>query len=308
MGAQLFVGSGWFGLHYSVGHITFGSMQLLPFIFLAARNILNSRYQLGVLAVLALFLLDGGIYTFIFSCYLFVSIVFFTFVFKRKWLVEKAYGLFKGWKFLFITTAAAVLTAVPKLVPVLMLHKDRVPVKESTAVKLSSLPSIFLDIFQDGDFPYGFHEVGCYIGVLSLALIIGALFRKHYVRNNYILFSFGFLWLWIALGWGAWFNPWSILQNIPFFQHAHIQSRLLILVYLAIVILIVRAIDAFNPHRLIRIALIGVLCLESAFVRNWPVSDLYRRVASGEQAREASGGGRTQATAQHPYRSKMASH
>jgi hypothetical protein len=67
VGGILFIQSSWFGLHYVEGHIAYGSMQLFPWVLYFALRLERPRACFGLLSLMALFVLDGGIYTAIFS-------------------------------------------------------------------------------------------------------------------------------------------------------------------------------------------------------------------------------------------------
>src|SRR3990167_4161902 len=70
LGGWIFVGSSWFALHWSEGHLRFGAMTLLPAVALAFVGFSERRMQLLLAALLSFFLLDGAIYSFIYSLYL----------------------------------------------------------------------------------------------------------------------------------------------------------------------------------------------------------------------------------------------
>src|SRR4029077_17539125 len=68
--AFLFINSSWFAWHYSVGHIPFGGMQLLPWAAVCVFHIRKPVAQLALCGMMILLLWDGGIYALIFSAYL----------------------------------------------------------------------------------------------------------------------------------------------------------------------------------------------------------------------------------------------
>lgn len=246
----LFAHASWFSLHFSEGHIVFGSFQLIGLVLYFALNLNKPKFKIYLSALLAFMILDGGIYTFIYS----ILLIVFSFIFRINGLsiaiVLKSFAQQK-WNslmalFIFVGLASA------KLIPLLSLYSNRTPIIENIQLNTLSILHAFFNPYQHihleiesaSYMEYGlrFHEVGTYIGILSV-FIVGFLLIKNYQKKHlpYLLILFFFLW--IGTGFGQHFNPWKIFQKLPIINNAHIQTRALFLVYFTFIILLSFALD-----------------------------------------------------------------
>src|SRR5690606_31091500 len=60
----IYMHGSWFSLHFSEGHIIFGSFQLMGWVLFFTLNIYEARFKIYLAALLAFMILDGGMYAF----------------------------------------------------------------------------------------------------------------------------------------------------------------------------------------------------------------------------------------------------
>ncbi len=271
--AVLFINANWFGLHFAEGHIAFGSFQLLPWIFVCVFQIERKTYSLALGALLAWFLLDGGVYPFVFSFFAIPTAIFLMNPDERR---KKFRALAKQIPWLSGVGFASLFLSAPKWVAVLWEHASRVPNLDHVSYSGPLLlKALFFPFNQVGGKNYvlGVHELACYIG-LPAVLLIAWQFRRGKIKwreNRKLLVALGF-WLFVAGGWLIEINPWNaIFQRLPLFNNAHVQSRTLILFYLLFLLLLGRAVSQLNGARKSTIALLVFLLLESWIVKNYPM-------------------------------------
>ncbi len=277
----LFINSGWFGNHYAEGHVAFGTMQLLPWVLVFCRQ-LGESGAIGRLAFLmAFFLLDGGIYTFVYGILLcFVSVV-----------SGLSPGLSSAWKNpkprkefiqeVFIAAVGFFLFSAPKWVPLLFWYGDRVPQKEVTMMPLGAVLTSFFQPLQSPVFqlspglPWRMHEFGCYAGSVIAFLIYGrSAGTLSRTSKRFLWIALGFFW--IASGWGGVVNPWSILWQVPLINNAHVQSRLFLLVFIFLILGALESIDSLLKRRLRFVfLLVSMLIIESLVVKAFPAISVF---------------------------------
>ncbi len=266
-GVFLFLNCSWFSLHFAEGHIIYGTFQLLPWLYLAIITIDQKKSILIFFGLLSLFLLDGGIYTFIFS--LILTILTIPFI-----LPKIIYAFKKHISYLLSCILAFILLITPKIIPVLQFNLTRTPWLDNFAVPFSIFFKIFFYPLQYSDIllrmntKYYFHEFGCYVGILSvLIVILTIIFKKGFLKNNLkYLFPLTII-LWASLGYFPHYNPWNLLQQIPLINHAHIQSRLLIIFFILFLIILLKAFHKMKYGH--AIFLLIFILLESFFVRTY---------------------------------------
>ncbi len=283
--AVLFAHASWFALHFSEGHIIFASFQLMGLLLLFILKLEQPHYKIYLAVLLSFFLLDGAIYAFLYSIVLLIfsfvfrinGISFFTFL-KSCWH-QKKHVLFA--LFLFGGLAGG------KLFPLLSMHSDRTPVLENIVLNQSSVLHAFFDplqhvlkAVQGANFlqqNIAFHEIGAYIGVFALVLII-YFFCKQFQKKFISFLIVMFLFLWIGCGFVEAYNPWRLWQKIPLFNNAHIQTRALFFVYFFTMILLAFALDYFRTlkSRTLFIFLLSFLLIESLFTANYPYYQIFR--------------------------------
>ncbi|MGK5084315.1 hypothetical protein WDW37_13545 [Bdellovibrionota bacterium FG-1] len=266
VGALLFGNSSWLSLHFAEGHITYGDMQLLPFVFYCGLQLDKRRIQFALLSVLALILLDGAIQPFVFAGMILAC---------SGW-VRRHWGKPGGaWDYRFTLKLSGIfllLTSI-KIIPVMMTLHGRMPMLDRNTMSPRLVFMSFWYPWQKirmavtNGLPFSFHEYGCYLGWTATGLMLSLIYSKQgrsKVRPFLALFAF---WFWIGTGWGGKFNPWSIFQKIPLVNQAHLQSRTFIIMFIFFVILVSKALDVYRPRRAVWILLSLLLIVESTFVR-----------------------------------------
>jgi hypothetical protein len=253
--SALFNLSPFFFLHFAEGHIVYRSFYFLPFV-LHLSNRFNTLSDLWwLLLILAGMFLDGGLYPLYFSIILVV--------FNTNYL--GLFGLFsdrRNTKILVIIGVGISFLLLAKILPVLYVHYDRSPVTEAASYSLTNIIQAFFDIRQSNYLTmkgqkFFFHEYGHYLGLGFTAVFISLIPKMKTHKKIIIQF---FLYGWIALGLGGVFNPWTIIKSIPFINHMHVQSRVLILFYLMMLVLIIKVYSSNRWRRwLLHLAIIEIV-------------------------------------------------
>ena len=280
--AILFIHASWFHLHYSEGHVIFGSFMLFGYALLFILRIEESKYKVLYAVLSAFFILDGGIYAFVYTQLMLV----FSLLFKVNGI--SFIRLFKSvlehkWKTLFAFFIFISLSSI-KLVPLLLLQSDRRPILENLSLDLNTVfnsffnPLAFITLKVNGG-KYigliGYHEIGAYIGILSFLLIFYFLYKTK--KRDYLPYLFMIVFfLWIGTGWFDPINPWRILQKIPLINNAHIQSRSFIVVVCFLFVLLGFALNFLRNQSLKLVTLVcSLLVLESLIVSAYPYLKVY---------------------------------
>jgi hypothetical protein len=268
LGAVLFVNSSWFGLHYAEGHIPFGAMQVLPWVLYLAMKLPSASAIVALHALFAWMLVDGQIYPAIFSGLLIVSAFCFRLIPMPAW--RHCLTLWRWWLGSFV---AFLCVSAPKTMPVLSQHLQRVPMLEvdtlgwKAALNMFFYPRHVIWASLHEPSHWGFHEYGCYIGLVSFGLVAFKLTKQNFRRAQFsALLMIGF-WLWTAMGWFYPFNPWYLFQQLPLLKNAHVNSRVLILAFLPFIILLMKSMQNFKSPKLV-IWIGAFLLLESIVLRN----------------------------------------
>jgi len=275
VGAAMFINSGWFALHFTAGHIAYGSMQLLPLVLYLARHA-DRRREVALLGLVhALFLLDGGIYTFIFSLMMLATALAFGIVPRAvvRAAVLRAPGR------LALVALAALLLATPKILPVVWEIGDRTPILDAVdmpgglMVRALLLPFHQFSEPPGGSLPFLMHEYGCYLSIPGLLLVIaGGTAPRAYLRACAGLLGAALLWLWIGCGWWPAVNPWRLFQKLPLFNNAHVEPRVFLILYVFFVVLVARALQRLRARSAAAFAAVALLLVaESIAVRSYPM-------------------------------------
>jgi hypothetical protein len=273
--AFLFVNCGWFTLHFVEGHIAFGSMQLFPWLVYCALNLASPARLLGLSTLMAFFLLDGGVYAFIFGLY------YLAFG-ACLGLVKVGRPGIKP-KFAALSLASFALLSAPKVIPVLYVISGRVPEIDDIRIPWRSFATVFLNPLHTNrdTLPFNetlrFHEFGCYLGVPLLACLAWAAARaRGFLSRAWRWLVLAAVWFWIGTGLGGVVNPWRLFQKIPLANNAHVQTRVLIFLVLALLVALVFALEALRRRRLAFALVAALLVAESLFVRTFVFVDSYR--------------------------------
>ncbi len=246
----LFVNCSWISLHFSEGHIVYRSFLFLPYgLYLMKKQDIKSLWCFGLL--LSFYLLDGGIYTFIFTlvCFFIYLLLGITSFNKYIKILKRHFGS------ALLSILASILVASPKIIPVLVEHANRVPVGGKKVMGLYEVYRVFFDPRQSNTFNlprlgYHFHEYGNYIGALSLILIIISCYRsRELIKNNKKILWMMFLMFYIGSGFFKDVNPYSLIEMIPFFNNAHIQSRYLIFFSLFYILFLLLCMESWTSRK-----------------------------------------------------------
>jgi hypothetical protein len=247
-GALLFVNSTWFSLHFAEGHLPFGPFLLLPWALHFALTLAKPTSVFGLFSLLALFLLDGGMYPFIFSVVL-IGLLVLTLRINPIALAKK---LIAHWRIWLACVVSFSLLASAKIVPVLSAHGKRVPALDTTSMQPAEVVRALLYPDQTISFLGGpggthrFHEYGCYLGGAALFLALGGLLSWRRLKQNAAYLVLMALFFWMATGWGEKRNPWTLFQHLPLLNNAHVQSRMFLLFHLFFVIVLCRSLDGIR--------------------------------------------------------------
>jgi len=268
----LFIHGTWFGLHFTEGHIIFGSFMLLGLAYYFILRITEPQFKIYYALLNAFFWLDGAIYPFIFINFLFIISLILQVENLR--IKEVFQSLYQQWRttltalFLFISLAGI------KLIPFLMLHHDREPILESVHLDLKTVLTVFFDPIQYLNKPFNntgivwrFHELGAYLGILSFIIILIYLVKNRNKETiKYLLVALFFFW--IASGWIEKLNPWHLIQRIPILNNGHVQNRYFVLTWFILLIVLSKALSylksRFKPHYIY--GLLALLIIESTAV------------------------------------------
>ena len=178
-GGILWINSSWFGLHLAEGHIPYASMQLLPWVMYLGKRVGSRRHLVTLAVLLAAFLLDGGMYTFIYSALLLLTMLALGMV-----PAAELKALWRGPKWELGAIAAAFgLLAVPKVYPVVTSMLKHEPWLDFYTMTWPLVEKALFDPRQTVNTAmdysvYRFHEYGCYLGFVGLALLV-----MHAVRD-----------------------------------------------------------------------------------------------------------------------------
>jgi len=239
-GALMFIGGSWFMLHFTEGHIPYGCLQMMPWIIYGLLRVDDARAQVGLIGLLALFVVDGGMYAFIFSLYVGVAMLalglipfkaFIASVRARPWLLPALMLVF------------AAITA-PKVVPVL----SSLGLKPLSVDATTLSPRAVWSSLYDRDWqwylkhfpgtPWRMHELGCYMGFAATVVFVLACVQWRILKANWRWIAFALIFFWIATNALTPFNPWALITKTPLLRNAHVQSRLFLFTYAGWIIVI----------------------------------------------------------------------
>jgi hypothetical protein len=271
--ASLWIMSSWFGLHFAVGHIAFGMIQLVPGVALCALRIDRPAAQVGLVALLVLCFLSGGTYAAIFSAYAAASLAPVYWPRLRLVMGQIRSDRRTRWRILVLISSVLAFAAL-RVLPALMTGARTRPEREVIQPSLELLARMLFDPSQlhDASLPggdnaaFGYFEYGAYFGVLAIGIITSLFVRRRSGagRAAFVgLFAAGF-WIWVATGRLVAVNPWRVHQVIPLVQMAHVQTRLLIIAWFLLLIPLARALDTLGPRW--RVICIALLLAESSIV------------------------------------------
>jgi hypothetical protein len=253
-GALMFVGGSWFMLHFTEGHIPYGCLQMLPWVIYGLLRVSEPRAQLGLLGLLALFVVDGGMYAFIFSLYVGITMLVLGLIpVKAFALSVKA----RPWFLPALVLMFVALTA-PKVVPVLMM----LGLKPLLVDAMTLTPKAVWVSLYDREYqwylkhiagtPWRMHEMGCYLGFIASVVFALGCIQRELIIKNWRWIAFALVFFWIATNWLSPVNPWTLITMTPLLRNAHVQSRLFLLTYIGFIIF-VTAVLASPPKWMSRV-------------------------------------------------------
>ena len=226
--------------------------------------------------------MDGGIYAVVFSIILAIVMLLTGQIPIAQWWrachrKPLSYLLCGG---------GAILLMLSKVIPVTATFPARRPELDFYSIPLQHLFFMFFGIEQRLLFdsgagaPYGFHEYGCYLGIAASILLGWATVRRSLLRRYWPVSLAAFIFLWMGIGWGSGFNPWLLVQKVPLVNHAHVQSRILLLFVLFLAVLVARAIDerlqVYGWSKGTK-WLIGILLFEGLFFSSQPIVGQFKK-------------------------------
>lgn len=254
----LFMLSGLYAMHVSVGHTVWIQMALMPYVFLFyLKSLENTRYVFLSALFMAFIFFGGGIY----------PLLFIT-LFLGFYAVAGSIKEWKKMKLTHLRNAALIfmlfiMISSVKLIPMLEFAKDHSYAKED--FQDNSLGKIiealtFRNIGSRMDYMYDYringyteaiwnwHEYHAYIGFLPLLLFLAAsifLFRKewHLVLTAVIFFL-------VTLGDNSVINIWGILKHLPFISDLHGSSRFLTMFIFSLSLIAGKFISTFENRNL----------------------------------------------------------
>ncbi|MFQ3580080.1 MAG: hypothetical protein SNJ71_08080, partial [Bacteroidales bacterium] len=273
----VYINSSWFTLHYTEGHITYGTFQLLAYIFYLVLRFDNARYICYFILLQALFVLTGAFYTFIYSIYIFI---FFQ-LFSINGIGLKVFykTVINNWKPIALTFITFWLLSAIKLIPLLTIapHSTgyydliRMPLRFIFTSYLNPFHHKNINVWEYGDLRWGFQEFGTYFSVLGLILISINLFSKYTLLQTWKYLVIALLFFIISIGWFEPINPYRLMNALPFFSIAHVNSRFILIVFIIFIILLGFTLSKFYtliPPKYIFIIL-SLLFLESIITGNY---------------------------------------
>jgi len=290
----IFIHASWFHLHFSEGHIIFGSFLLFGFIVLAILKFYENKFKLLFGVLCSFMILDGGMYAFIYSLILFVILHLFNV--QDLSFIKLFKNLKQTWLFTLLTIFISFCLASFKLIPLLSLHGGRIPILENNTLNFKSLLYAFLYPFAHIELVIegtnyksfaNFHEVGAYIGIVSFILILIYLFKNYRSQTLWKYIGVILLFLWIGSGWLDPVNPWRLFQKIPILNNAHVQSRALFFVYFFFLILLAFSLNWLNQfNKKWGISIGFFLVVEALFISIYPYYKIYKSDGSSMATNE----------------------
>jgi len=271
LGGFLFVAGSWFALHFTEGHIAYGCFQLMPLVALALLRLDRPRMRLLLAGILALMVLDGGLYAAVFSFYLALGML----LTGLLPIVKTARAVRERPRFTAALLLLLVLVTMPRTVPMLATvggrsvgsapeHFDRT-VLDAELLQVLFHPDQHCERWIPG-IDRGLHEFGCYLGIPPLLLFGWALTRRRFLGRfgRYALLALIWIWVGSNVGWPA--SLWGLAGHVPLLENIHVPSRVFILLHLSFVVLVIGALSLLRDRRRLAVAIGCVLLFEALAV------------------------------------------
>ncbi len=221
--------NGWLAMNIAVGHLDHIFILLLPWLLIFyERSLKRPIFSLAASALLALLLLSGATYPFVWSVVFLLAYGFFL-CFREKRMRPLS-------RIMLILLLALGLSAV-KLLPMMDFFRASTPVgRDYSGSGLKVLARALLKRGQTlrPDFVgrYGSWEYGAYLGVISIVLFAAGCF--FFIKKNWPLFCAGIVALVISFGVDSPVYLYGLMVETPIFGSLHVPFRFIVLVLLVI--------------------------------------------------------------------------
>jgi hypothetical protein len=221
LSAIIYMCSGTYAFHLTVGHTWFLSIAYLPYVvFFYLKSLENVKFAILSGAFIALMILEGGIYPAPMTSLFLVFFAAFLALKQRSFTAIKSLCIVAVFSFLF---------SAVKFIPAMEFFWDYPRfIESSDHISLYMLPNIFFkktnDLFVSlpGQ-KYGWWEYSCYIGVIPVLLwLLGSIID---FKKRWPLIVTGVIFLTFALGDFGFLSPWHYLHKVPIFKSMHVPSR-----------------------------------------------------------------------------------
>ena len=229
--AFVFMLNSLYALHLSEGHACWMPMSLIPWVFMFYLKSLDMpRHAFGSIIFLGWILLAGGV-----DVVLVLAVILILFAAFKSIQAKQIFPL----RMLAMIFGGAFLLCAVKLLPMLefLYHHPRVT-DESTGTGFLALYKMLLSReqafphieswvrAQDMGLKYGWHEYGCYIGIIPL--LLGCLGAAVSYKKQWPLILTGVTSLIIAMGSASPLNLWKVLHSLPVYDSMHAPSRFML--------------------------------------------------------------------------------
>ena len=287
LAAVVFCGSGFFAWHGSGGHSAFLPFYFAPWLLMAWRRaIVDPRFSAAVAAIMALVLLEGGVYPFPY----FTLLLGFDAVWRlaaprepgeRSGVVRAA----------VIAGAVALCLGAIRLLPILeTLSLYPRPTESTDSVTFAE--AIAMLTAREHEYRFGHEyvwaEYGTYIGWAAV-IVCAAGAIVAWRRGHRKLVAGAVLFGALMLGHASSWHPWAILHELPPFDSLRVPSRFAVLFTFFFGLLGALALerlheqlDAWRARRGVDVArraiplLLVALIAADVFVSNLPTIDRWR--------------------------------
>ncbi len=231
--------SGFFAWHVGGGHVAFQPLWYAPAALAAFhRSLADSRWIAALAGVLALMVLEGGVYPVPFTVVLLGVHATYRCLNADRWTRPLTSVAVAG--------GVAALAAGIKLVPILSFLRSHPRVTQlEDKVGLAELLTMFVSRSQAprfGDHVFVWPEYASYVGVAVLVAVAGLLllrgFRRHCIWWIGLVVSAS-----LTLGDHGGLSPWAVLHSLPVFDALRVPSRFAVLVTLHMAMLAGFALD-----------------------------------------------------------------
>ena len=237
--SSIFVFNSFISLQVTVGHTWILPFAYIPFVFLFFEKYVRDKKIINLIlsaGSISLMIFEGGIY----PVPLAVLFLIIYSIFRYLTTTNKNYLL----ALIQLGTLSFLLSSI-KLIPLidymsvyprLISGFEIIPLGALSKIFLGRSQSIGLGLFKGQ--AYGWHEYGCYIGILLLIVFLIALVMNVFLKNkelkNTPLILCLIIFFLLFLGTFHRYAPYSILKKLPVFECLHVSGRfLLILTFIA---------------------------------------------------------------------------